>query len=200
MSKFTQVRLDTFDSIQINAGVILNDFKPGNGSYDKNNIIGATSGGNSFVTNPEFSDYGEDIDNVPANTWQLKRLNSFNPVASGTFVTMNTKLGKKLIGAADESAQSIPFAKIVPRNYLSEEDFGDIWIVGDYSSKNGAENGGFVAIHIKHALSTGGFQWQSTKDGKGTFAYEFTGHYDLENIDDVPFELYIRVGEDEGAE
>lgn len=198
MAKFTQVRTDTFENIQINAGILLNEFTPSDGSYTNENIIGATTGGNQFNSNAEFSDYGEDIDNVPNNTMQMKRITGYNPVLSGTFVAMNTKLGQMLVAAAD--IDSGDETHIIPRNSLNENDFKDIWLVGDYSTKNGKEKGGFIAIHIKNALSTGGFQMQTTKDGKGQFSYEFTGHYDMENIDDVPFEIYIKVGEDEATE
>lgn len=192
--KYTQVPLDTYQSIQINAGVLLNEFDPAAAELDKAAIIGATSGGTSFASNPTFADFGEDIDNVPPNTWQLKRVVSYGPALSGTFITINNTLGKTLVAAADDNA-----GHIIPRNYLTEEDFGDIWLVGDYSDKTGNANGGCCAIHIKNALNTGGFQWRTTKDGKGTFAFDFHGHYDLENIDDVPFELYIMTGADETA-
>ena len=48
-----------------------------------------------------------------------------------------------------------------------------------------------------NALNTGGFQIQSTDRGKGQFAFTFTGHYSLANQDVVPYEIYIKVGEDE---
>lgn len=195
--KFTQVRTDTFQSIQINAGILLSEFDPKTGTYDKANIIGATTGGNSFNSNPEFVDFGEDVDNVPANTKQLKRLQSYSPELSGTFVTLNNALGKMLVAAAE--IDSADTNHIIPSTALSEEDFGDIWLVGDYSDKNGATGGGFIAIHVKNALNTGGFQMQTTKDGKGNFAYTFTGHYDLDNMDDAPFELYIKTGTAEAA-
>lgn len=195
MAKFTQVRTDTWESIQINAGVLVSSFDPATGTYTKSNILGATNGGVSFNSNPEFVDYGEDIDNVPANTKQLKRIQSYNPELSGTFTVVDTALGKKLIAAADIDSQND--SHIIPRNSLTDADFGDIWLVGDYSTKNGNSNGGFVAVHVKNALSTGGFQWQTTKDGKGQFAFTFEGHYDLDNIDDIPFEMYVKDGSDE---
>ncbi len=195
--KFTQVPMNTFESIQINAGILLNEFTPATGEYERDNIIGATTGGNSFESNPEMNDFGEDIDNVPANTWQLKRLGSFNPVLSGSFVTADTKLGKMLVAAAD--IDSGDETHIIPRDALNKEDFQDIWLVGDYSAKNGKNKGGYIAIHVKHALSTGGFALQTEKNEKGQFSYEFTGHYDLDNIEDPPFEIYIKKGEDEAA-
>lgn len=195
--KYTQVPLDTFRSIQINAGVLLNSFKPASADVDKAAIVGATSGSTSFASNPKYVDFGEDINNVPPNTKQLKRITTYDPALSGTFITVDNELGKKLNAAADVKASDA--THIIPRNYLTDEDFGDIWLVGDYSDKNGTKNGGYVAIHIKNALNLGGFQWTTTKDGKGTFAFDFHGHYDLENIDDVPFELYIKTGTDETA-
>lgn len=190
--KFTQVRADTFETIQINAAIILSDFDPSDGSYDKTDIIGATTGGSSFSSNLETSDFGEDIDNVPGRTKQLARVQSFDPTLSTTFVTVDTDLGNKLVAAADIDGTDT--THIVPRNTLSDSDFGDIWLVGDYSDKNGTTNGGFVAIHIKNALNTGGFEWQTTKDGKGQFSAEFHGHYDIDDIDDIPFEIYIKAG------
>jgi len=195
MAKFTQVRNDTWESIQINAGVLVTNFDPATGTYSKSNILGATNGGVSFNTNPEFNDYGEDIDNVPANTKQLKRIRAYSPELSGTFAVIDTALGKKLIAAAD--IDSLNDSHIIPREALQDSDFADIWLVGDYSTKNGNTNGGFVAIHVKNALSTGGFQWQTTKDGKGQFAFTFTGHYDLEYMDDIPFEMYVKEGTSE---
>lgn len=190
MPKFTQVRADAFESIQINAGVLLSTFDPTSGTFSKTNIIGTTSGGVSFNSNLETTDFGEDIDNVPANTWQLKRVTQFSPTISGTFVSVDTALGKRLVSAAAISGTG----HIVPKTLLTEADFEDIWFVGDYSDKNGNANGGFIAIHVKHAFSTGGFQLQTTKNGKGTFSFEFTGHYDMDDIDDQPFEIYVKAG------
>lgn len=199
--RYTQVPLSTFDNMQINAGIICADFNPTMGSYKREDIIGATTGGNNFVSNPQFVDFGEDVDNVPPNTYQLKRITSYNPVLSGTFVTATKSLAERLIGAAKSEymgtgMQDTDTVKITPLTALKDTFFKSIWLVGDYSAENG-EKGGFCAIHIKNSLSTGGFQWQTTKDGKGQFAYEFTGHYDIENVDDAPFELYIKEGESE---
>lgn len=187
--KFTQVAPDAFAKLQLNAGVLLTEFDPTSPTLDKTKIFGATSGGVSFATNPEYVDFGEDIDNVPPNTKQLKRLQSVNPVMSGTFKTADTAVAKALMAAADVEGD-----KITPRGTLDDGDFFDLWWVGDYSDKTGATKGGFMAILLKDALSTGGFQIQSNDDGKGDFDFEFTGHYDLTNIDVLPFEVYIKTG------
>ncbi len=189
--QYTQVAADAFEKLQMNAGILVDSFVPSTGVIG--NILGATTGGLSFNSNPEFEDFGEDVDNVPNNTMQLKRITSYDPTISGTFLTTTPALAAKLTGAADVG--TVDTTKITPRGQLSEDDFDDIWIVGDYSDKNtGATSAGFVAIHIMNALNTTGFQLQTTKNGKGQFAFEFHGHYDIENIDTVPFEIYVKAG------
>ena len=66
--------------------------------------------------------------------------------------------------------------------------------MGDYSDIVTGDNAGYVAIHIMNALNTAGFQIQTTKNNKGQFAFEFHGHYDLTDIDTVPFEIYVKAG------
>ena len=75
--KFTQIPQDTFKELVLNAGVLLSAFSPDTAEYDNADIIGATSGGLTFSATPSFSDFGEDIDNCPKNTKELKRLESW---------------------------------------------------------------------------------------------------------------------------
>lgn len=194
--KFTQIPSDTFKKLQLNAGVLATTFEPSTGTLTATNVIGATTGGISFEATPEFEDFGEDIDNCPKNTMELKKLTSWEVVLSGTFVTMDTAVAKSMTGAADID-RSDP-TKVVPRNDVDvEKDFSDIWFVGDYSDENTGESAGFIAIRVINALSTGGFKLQSTDKGKGNFEFEYTGHYSMSAQGTVPFEIYVKAG---GAE
>lgn len=196
MAKFTQIPTDTFKKLQLGAGILTTDFDPATGELTASNIIGATSGGVSFEATPSFSDFGEDIDNCPKNTKELKRLDSWEAKMSGSFVTMDTNVAVSVIGTA--AVASGDQTKVVPRNSVDANDFKDIWWVGDYSDINedGSSTGkaGFIAIKLINALSTGGFKIQSGDKAKGTFEFEYTGHYSIENTDVVPFELYIKAG------
>lgn len=195
--KFTRVKEDAFQTMQLNAGILLDDFDPSSGTFEDENILGATSGGTNFTATPEYEDFGEDVDNCPINMKEFKQITSIEVLMSGTFVTVTAALAQRLVGAADIATGDN--TKIVPRNTLKDTDFKDLWWVGDYSDKNGATNGGFVAIHMLNSLSTGGFQIQSGNREKGQFAYEFTGHYSLANQDQVPFEVYVKAGTEEAA-
>lgn len=194
--KFTQIPANTFKEMQLNAGVLLKDFKPATASLSASDIIGATSGGINFTATPTYTDFGEDIDNCPNNMMELKRLESVEVKMAGTFVSVSADLAKTLAVADADSSDS---TKFVPRGDLATADFIDLWWVGDYSENNGAKNGGFIAIHMLNSLSTGGFQIQSSDDAKGQFAFEFTGHYSMSDQDKVPYEIYIKAGTEETA-
>ena len=193
MAKFTQIPTDTFKKLQLNAGVLTTEFEPSTGEITAAKIFGATTGGVSFEATPEYIDFGEDIDNCPKNTKELKKTDSWEVVMSGTYVTMDTAIAKSMIGTADISGE-----KVTPRNYVSQDDFQDIWWVGDYSDVNvdgsGTGKAGFIAIKLINALSTGGFKIQTADKEKGQFEFEYTGHYSMDNIDQVPFEVYIKTG------
>ena len=190
--KFTRIPETTFQKLQLNAGILCSAFDPSTGEVEESALLGATSGGVSFNAEPSYSDFGEDIDNAPVNVKELKRLDSWEVTMSGSFITVDINSAKLLIGAADIDASDS--TKIVPRGELADEDFTDIWWVGDYSDQNGDSDGGFVAIHMLNGLNTGGFSMQSNNRGKGEFAFEFMGHYSLENQSQVPFEVYVKTG------
>lgn len=187
--KYTKIPETTFKNLQLNAGVLLSAFNPESATVAGESIIGATTGGVNFTATPTFSDYGEDIDNCPKNVMELKKLDSWEINLSGTYVTVDANAVKALVGAADVSGN-----KITPRNDLKLTDFTDVWWVGDYSDQNGETNGGFVAIHMMNALSTGGFAIQSSDNGKGNFAFTYTAHYSMNAQGTVPFEVYVKAG------
>lgn len=194
--KYTQIPADSFKEIQLNAGILVDTFAPDTATIGK--LIGATTGGINFTATPTFSDYGEDIDNCPKNMLELKKLESWEATMAGTFVTVTADTAKMLVGAGDKDSSDD--THIIPRNDVLESDFNDMWWVGDYSDINtddssASHTAGFCAIHLMNALSTGGFQIQSTDKAKGQFAFTFTGHYSMSAQDTVPYEIYIKAGE-----
>ena len=70
--KFNKIPETTFQQLQLNAGILLSSFNPSTATVDNNAIIGATTGGVEFSATPEYSDFGEDIDNAPKNMKELK--------------------------------------------------------------------------------------------------------------------------------
>ena len=187
--KFTKIPETTFKNIQLNAGILVKGFDPE--TQEISGMLGATTGGISFTATPTFEDFGDDIDNCPKNTMELKKLTEWEVSLGGTFVTMTAETAHLLAGAAD-----IDGNKITPRTDVLLTDYQDIWWVGDYSDKNDGATAGFCAIHMLNALNTGGFSIQTNDKGKGNFAFTFTGHVSMDAQDVVPFEIYIK-GDDE---
>lgn len=192
MPKFTQIPANTFEELQINAGMLLSAFDATTGPKEADKL-GATTGGITFTATPTYSDFGEDIDNCPKNMMELKKQDGVEVKMAGTFVTISTDSCKRLISAADISSDDPN--KVIPRRDLKLTDFKDLHWVGDY----GATDGSYIHIHIMNALSTGGFQLKSTDKAKGNFAFEFTGHYSMEKQDTVPYTIEIVSMEEQTA-
>lgn len=190
MEKYTKIPSTTFQHLAVNAGILLSAFDPTTGIVAESDMLGPTSGGVNFTARPTYKDWGEDVDNCPKNTKELKRLDDWEVTMSGSFVAVTPDLARRLSAMADVSD-----GKVTPRSTLDlNTDFADIWLVGDYSDINTGSGAGFIAIRMMDALSTGGFQIQTEDKEKGKFAFEFTGHYSLDAQDVVPFEIYIKAG------
>lgn len=183
MGAFTVIPQNTFDALQMDAGVLLKKFDPAKPAKPADeDIICATSGGVNPTCVPTYSDFGEDVDNVPVNMMEFKHLDSWECKLSTTGLGTSPELIQMALGVADIDGSDS--RKVIPRADLKQTDFKDIWWVGDKA------NGGFVAIQIKNALSTGGFSLQTTKNGKGTVAIEITGHVSINDQKTVPMVFY----------
>lgn len=181
MGMFTVIPQSTFDDLQTDAGVLLKTFSPSApAAPSDSDIICATTGGINITCTPTYSDYGEDIDNVPNNMKELKHLDGWECKISTTCLGTSPELIKMSLGAADISNTT----KIVPRRDLEQTDFSDLWWVGDKA------DGGLVAVKLINALSTGGFSLQTTKNGKGQITLELTGHVSIDAQTTMPMEFY----------
>jgi hypothetical protein len=186
MGTFTKIPQSTFSELQLDAGVLLKTFDPTKATAPSDSdIICATTGGINATCVPTYSDLGEDVDNCPVNTMELKHLDSWECKLSFTALGTSTDAIKLALGAATVTTAS---NKVVPNRNLAQSDFSDIWWVGDRA------DGGMVAICLKNALSTGGFSLQTTKNGKGQISVELTGHVSIESQDTMPMEFYTKAG------
>lgn len=184
MGMFTKISQDAFDQLQLDAGVLLNNFDPANPEEpDDEDFICATTGGITVTCTPTFSDLAEDIDNVPNGMMEFKHLDYWDCSLSTTALGTDPDAIRLALGVAD--IDSVDETKIVPRRDLKQSDFESaIWWVGDRA------DGGMVAIKLLNALSTDGFSLKTTKNGKGNITLTLTGHVSVEAQDVVPMEFY----------
>ena len=180
MGLFTVIPQDTFDGLQLDAGVLLKRFDPAKVAAPADeDIICATTGGINISCVPTYSDLGEDVDNCPVNTKELKHLDGWECKMSFTALGTSPENIKLALGAATVST-----TKVTPNRDLKQADFSDIWWAGDRA------DGGVVATCLENALSTGGFTLQTTKNGKGQVSVELTGHVSIDAQDTMPMEFY----------
>lgn len=191
MGKFTVIPENTFDDLQLDAGVLLKNFDIENATAPKDtDIICATTGGINATCVPTYSDMGEDVDNCPANMMELKHLDSWECKLAFTSLGTSAENIRMALGAADIDATT---GAIVPRRNLKQTDFSDVWWVGDKA------DGGLVAVKLINALSTSGFSLQTTKNGKGQISVELTGHISVSAQDTMPMVFYSTNAEEEEA-
>lgn len=183
--KFVRVSEDAFKEIQLEAGLILNKFDPtGATDVEDADIVCATTGGIAITCKPTFTDYGEDIDNVPNNMLEFKEVDGWDCSIGFTALNASASVIKLALCAADVDGN-----KITPRNDMTEADAKDTWWVGERA------DGGFVACRLINALSTDGLSLKTTKKGKGQLSCVLTGHVSIKAQDVVPMEFYVMEGE-----
>lgn len=183
MSKaFNQVSADAIENIQVDAGLILNSFDPENPAAPlPSAIVCATTGGITATCVPAFSDFGEDIDNCPNNTKEMKRITGWDCTFAFTALNMDEKTIMLALSAATKSG-----AKITPNAQVdAETDFNTLWFVSE------KVNDEVVAIELKNALSTGGFNYKTQKNGKGQLTVTLTGHISIKDTSVVPMNFYV---------
>lgn len=183
MGRATVIPQDAFESLQVEAGVLLKAFDPTNPVITDDAIICATTGGITVNCKPTYSDYFEDVDNAPNNVMEGKRLDGWECSLATTGLGTSPALIKMGLGAADIDGQNA--SKIIPRRNLKLTDFNSsIWWVGDKA------NGGLVACQLLNALSTDGFSLKTSKKGKGQTSINLMGHVSIDAQDVVPMVFY----------
>lgn len=178
----TKIPQDTFEGLQIDAGVLLTTFDPATPAITDSAIVCATTGGITVSCTPTYSDWGEDVDNCPNNTKELKHLDGWDCTITTTGLGTSPANIKLALGAADIDGTNT--SKIVPRRNLAQTDFSDLWWVGDRA------DGGLVACKMINALSTGGFSLQTGKNAKGQISLEIAGHVSINAQNVMPMEFY----------
>lgn len=180
--KFTKINPNTFNELQVNAGVLVKTFDPSTGTLDEQDIITSTTGGITVNAKSSYSDFGDDIDNCPKNMKELKHKDSIEVSVSLTALNINKDTLKLALGAAEEDQAT---GAITTRVDLKQTDFQTIWFIGDLA------NEGYIAIKLIDALSTDGFSLKTSDKGKGQVSLTLTAHMSMADQDKEPVEFYV---------
>lgn len=179
MGAYKRIPENTFNNLQMDAGIICDSFDVETGTVG--NIMGATTGGIQIDATPEYTDMGEDVDNCPNNMMELKKINNWECKIAGTYLTTSSSAMRSLIGSA-----SVTSGHVKLKQKLSVDDFQTLWFVGDYG------DAGFLAVKLSNALNTSGLSLKTEKGSKGQMSFEYLGHYSIDAQDDVPLDIYVK--------
>lgn len=187
MGAWSQVTSESLDLVQVQAGMILTSFNTTTpAAPTAESVLCATTGGIQADCIPTYEDFGEDIDNCPNNTKELKRITGWDCTLSFTALDMSGEVFKAALGAAILNAETTAHPESVePRAQVAVQDFTDLWFVSERIDDY------IIAIQLKNALSTGGFSYKTQKNGKGQLTVTFTGHVSIAAQNVVPMAFYI---------
>lgn len=188
MKKITGITPRTPENLLLNAGAFFKsyDITKDTPETAKAKLIGATQGGGSFSAVPNVRKI--EMDGCSGNVKGLETIDDWvvTMVANVKEVTVNNL--KMALGAADSEPTTTPanYTKITGKTDFDDTDYIDnlTWIGTLKGSKEP------VMIVIKNALSLNGLNLTVADKGEAVIPITLTGHYDPENMDDIPFEIH----------
>lgn len=183
---------DTAKNLQLDAGIIVTglatpeDFS---GELSGATLLGATSGGGSFVVEMEMRNLFEDLDGARGNYKEGNVIDSYNITLTTTIAEMTAKNIKLALGAADTTANQGAGSDVdvtKARMTIKAEDYIDnvCWL----GSLNGSDKP--MIIELKNVMNTNGLNFTFEDKGKGKIELELKAHFDLSKPEEVPFAIY----------
>lgn len=191
----TGLRSETFDNLQLNAGIVLKNF-----SYDSitdaaalksaiataktagTNILGATRGGGNFVVTREVRE--PEADGKRYSFVGGRFIDSADAKLSTTLIELTPGNLQIALGSADVTTSGSK-TTIKMRTEIKDTDYltNIVW-VGNIA------DGSLVAIVLYNAFNTADFSLTYTDKGEGTLAVEFHAHQEnVDDYDEAPFEI-----------
>ena len=183
MWRATRISADAADKMQINAGLLLNNFDVANPVEPADeDIVCETTGDFSITCVPTTEDFFADVNNAPTNTKEGKQITGWDCSLGVTALSITEENLILSLGAADTMADG----GIRPRRTYKAEDFKSLYWIGDMIDENK-----LFAIVMDDTVSTGGLSFTSTNNGKGGLALTLMPHSTITNIEKVPMAFYI---------
>lgn len=203
-TRFAKLNPEIWRTIQFGAGILLIDTNAVELSdYNKlttaqyANILGATTGGVNIEVTPNFIETSlGGLDNV----YELSVIRNYSMSITGKMVSVNQDTLQVLVGSGkvepivDTDAERVCYR--VQFNNSSPIPV-NIWWVGNYGNDTSEDAGGYIAIHMRNALSKEGFSLQTTHAAKGEFDFNFEAMYTVADVNDkdMPLEVYFNTAQ-----
>lgn len=183
MWKATRISADAAEKMQINAGLLLNNFDISNPAEPADeDIVCETTGDYSITCTPNTQDFFEDVNNAPTNTKEGKRIIGWNCGLSLTAISITEEMLKLSLGASNIAEDG----GIRPRSQYAAEDFKSLYWIGDMTDETK-----LFVVAMDDTVSTGGLSFTASDDGKGRLALSLTPHATMADADKIPMAFYI---------
>lgn len=193
----TGLRAETFENLQLNAGIMLANFSLSTVSSANalasaiatkkaspdGDFLGATRGGGNFVVTRDIRE--PDIDGRRYPFVGGKFVDSVDARLTTTLVEITPDNLVKALGNGEKSTSGSK-TTIKMHTAIEEDDYltNVVWI-GDIA------DGRMVAIELTNALNTADFNLTYADKGEGTLAVEFHAHQsDVDDYDYAPYNIY----------
>ena len=191
MWRATRISADAADKMQINAGLMLNNFDVKNPVEPADeDIVCETTGDFSITCVPTTEDFFADVNNAPTNTKEGKQITGWECSLGVTALSITEENLILSLGAAG----TMEDGGIRPRRTYKAEDFKSLYWIGDMIDESK-----LFAIVMDDTVSTGGLSFTSTNNGKGGLALTLMPHSTITNIEKVPMAFYILEKVDESV-
>lgn len=183
MWRATKISADAAEKMQMNAGLLLNEFDVANPVEPTDaQIVCETTGDFSITCTPETQDFFEDVNNAPTNTKEGKQITGWSCSLGVTALSVTLETLAMALGASE----TIDTTGVRPRTAYQMDDFKSLYWIGDMMNANKL----FVVV-MDNTVSTGGVSFTSTNKGKGGLALTLTPHASISTPDVVPMAFYI---------
>ena len=192
----TSLRPETFDNLQLNAGVFLFNFDAENHKDAAaledavlaaleagTNILGATIGGGSFNATPSIRQIEADGMRYPVVGSTVNDMWTVN--LSTTMKEVTPENFKRALMSCDMIKEGNVTKLTVRTDIMPTDYIPKLCWVGDTSK-------GFVLIELDNVLNIAGASFTFTDKGEGQIPVEFQAHVDdLYKMDEAPFRIYF---------
>lgn len=193
----TGLRPETFENLQLNAGVFLEGFDASTytdaGALEDaiiaaleagTGVLGATIGGGSFVAEPSIRQIEADgmrypiIGSTVNDMWTIRLTGTMKEVTPVNF--------KRVLISCDVDTSKANVTVLTVRTDIDEKDYiPKLSWAGDTSK-------GFVLIELDNVLNINGASFTFTDRGEGTLPFDFQAHLsDLNKMEHAPFRIYF---------
>lgn len=183
MWRATRISADAAEKMQMNAGLLLNEFDVKNPVEPTDDqIVCETTGDFSISCVPETKDFFEDVNNAPVNTKEGKQITGWSCSLGVTALSVTMETLALALGASE----SIDATGVRPRTTYNMEDFKSLYWIGDMMDENK-----LFVVAMDDTVSTGGVSFTSTNQGKGSLALTLTPHATAAEPEKVPMAFYV---------